>query len=304
MDAAPGSETSSPESSDSEHSDSEHSGSEHSDSEPSGSKHSGSDWEDMDDDAQLRLAAETSDLQWVQRLLAQADDPAALAAAADASGWTALSHASGIYRSFDDGGAGAALVKLLLDTYPAAALAQEDDGKIPLHAAAGGGIEENVRLLLAAAPYSAAMQDLRGDTPLDRLVHFCILRRGGNVEAHAYRTARLLLAAPGQQPGRLLQSLSRAGPAALPLYADVVSRHALTTAQWQRIPAPCPGLGPALPAVLERSTAEAALLVARLLQPERRRLQTAALALHRAQAASQTWLPQPLVWRILAACLA
>ncbi|PRW33130.1 ankyrin repeat PH and SEC7 domain containing [Chlorella sorokiniana] len=59
----------------------------------------------------------------------------------------------------------------------------------------------------------------------------------------------------------------------------------------------------ALPAVLQRSEAEAALLVARLPEPERRRLHTAALCLHRAEIRSQVWLPQPLVWRILAACL-
>lgn len=49
------------------------------------------------------------------------------------------------------------------------------------------------------------------------------------------------------------------------------------------VPCPCPGLGRALPAVLARSEAEAAQLVARLPPGDGQRLRTSALSLHRRQ---------------------
>lgn len=102
----------------------------------------------------------------------------------------------------------------------------------------------------------------------------------------------------------MLQSLNVGRPLSLPLFPDVVARYPLTPADWQLIPSPCPDLAAVLPIVLLRSPAEAALLVARLPRRARRRLRTAALSLHRAQATLDIFLPQPLVWRILAACLA
>ena len=102
----------------------------------------------------------------------------------------------------------------------------------------------------------------------------------------------------------MLQSLREGLPATLPLFADVASRNPLSPADWLLIPSPCPGLAAALPAVLKRSTAEAALLLARLPEAERCRLRTGALCLHRAQTVAGLALPQPLVWRILAAAMA
>ena len=125
----------------------------------------------------------------------------------------------------------------------------------------------------------------------------------GQWSCHRDSIARLLMAAPGQQPARLLQSL-RTQVAARPLYAEVASRYPLSPADWQLVPSPCPGLAAALPAVLARSAAEASLLVACLPETERNRLRTAALALHRAQTVARLSLPQPLVWRILAAVMA
>ena len=74
----------------------------------------------------------------------------------------------------------------------------------------------------------------------------------------------------------------------------------LTAEQWQLVPSPCPGLGRTLPPVLERSAAEAALLVAHMPPAERQQLQAAALCLHRAQKRADTPLPSSIVGRILA----
>lgn len=91
----------------------------------------------------------------------------------------------------------------------------------------------------------------------------------------------------------------------LPLYACVAARLPLTEAEWALVPLPCPGLGSALPAVLQRSEAEAALLVARLPASDKERVHTFALCLARAERERQLPpLPGPLVARLLALCLA
>ena len=87
------------------------------------------------------------------------------------------------------------------------------------------------------------------------------------------------------EPRQLLQALCDSPPHALPralaFIVDVVAGRPLTAAEWQLVPSPCAGLATSLSAVLERSPAEVVLLVARLPEPERRRLRTTALALHR-----------------------
>ena len=68
------------------------------------------------------------------------------------------------------------------------------------------------------------------------------------------------------------------------------------------MPAPCPGLGASLPAVLERSEAEAALLVDHLTDNNRQRLCTAALCLRRTERVHGLELPPaPLRPLLLAA---
>ena len=122
-------------------------------------------------------------------------------------------------------------------------------------------------------------------------------------------TARCLVAAgPASEA---LQTMSESlhmrydWQAALPLYADLVAAHTpLAEAEWALVPAPCPGLGAALLAVLQRSAAQAARLVAHMPAGDVRRLRTAALCLARAQRAHDAPLPQPLVWRVLSLCLA
>ena len=78
----------------------------------------------------------------------------------------------------------------------------------------------------------------------------------------------------------------------------------LLPSQWQRVPAPCPGLGAALPAVLARSEAEAGCLVGRLPVKERAWLRTAALCLGRAQRMEGVELERVLMGRMLALALA
>ena len=78
-----------------------------------------------------------------------------------------------------------------------------------------------------------------------------------------------------------------------PLYTLLVERVPLTPEQWGRIPAPCAGLGAALPAVLERSTEEACLLVHRLPPADRARLRTFAVSLARVQQHMPAPLPTP-----------
>ena len=77
----------------------------------------------------------------------------------------------------------------------------------------------------------------------------------------------------------------------------------LSAAEWQRVPAPCAGLGAALPDVLARSDAEPALLVQHLPEASKQRLRMAALCLGRAQRRHGASLPAPLVRALLAECL-
>lgn len=79
-----------------------------------------------------------------------------------------------------------------------------------------------------------------------------------------------------------------------------IARKPLAREAWALLPAPCPGLGEALPAVLERSQAEAHHLVGRILKGQLARLRTAALSLARAQREAGVELPAPLVARCLA----
>lgn len=87
------------------------------------------------------------------------------------------------------------------------------------------------------------------------------------------------------------------------LYLPLVARQPLTFAEWARVPAPSPGLGAVLPAVLMRSKAEAEALVAHLPEADRQRLRTAALCLARAQRRCRVHLPAELAGPQLAAAV-
>lgn len=110
---------------------------------------------------------------------------------------------------------------------------------------------------------------------------------------------------PGQLPqpaAPVLQALAQVHKQAL--MPVVAARAPLSPAEWQLIPPRCPGLSNALPAVLERSAAEAALLAARLPAADRARARCAALSLARAQREAGVELPPALVTHILGAALA
>ena len=231
----------------------------------------------------------------VRQLLASVPDPAATVAATTSVGLNAVHFAAAAPGA-------AQVLRLLIDAKPAAAAATDSLGSTPLHGAASRGNVEAVRLLLEAAPSSASMENNRGKMPFEAM-HFAHCASGRRWAADGYNTALQLMSASGQPASRLLRSLKAAVPAALPLFAALAARYPLTPADWSLVPSPCPGLAAALPAVLARSATEAALLMAHLPEPERRCLRCAALALHRAQAVADVELPQPLVWRILAACL-
>ncbi|KAI3426877.1 hypothetical protein D9Q98_006823 [Chlorella vulgaris] len=98
-----------------------------------------------------------------------------------------------------------------------------------------------------------------------------------------------------------LAALLAAGPAAQPLFADfVIARLPMTSKEWATVPAPCPGIGRALPAVLAHPAEQARWLVRHLPPADAQRLRTAAFSLHRAQQQLHVFLPSPVVWDILA----
>ena len=194
------------------------------------------------------------------------------------------------------------VVRLLLEAAPAAAARAADDGRFPLHWAAAYGNQEAVQMLLAAAPEAASK---RGGKPRRLPLEEAMLTAASYSRADSPRdpgahlmSARLLL--PATPTSDALAALLRAGKVAWPLFADLAASRALSLAQWKRIPAPCPGLGAALPAVLSRSEAEGRQLVRRLPDAERCRLRAAALALGWAQRALGIELPAVLVRRVLA----
>ena len=123
-------------------------------------------------------------------------------------------------------------------------------------------------------------------------------------------TARLLLAlgdlpsAPDSEAldDGIIRALLRVRPVGLgvQLLPAAVSRRPLAAQTWALLPSPCPDLGVALPAVLERSPEEARRLLWHLSAGERARLWTAALSLARAQREMGVELPAHVVTRCLA----
>ena len=191
-------------------------------------------------------------------------------------------------------------VRLLLEAAPASALTADARGCLPLHLAAQFGTADTVRLLLEAAPSAATTKNKNGELPLK-----CALFRMTVTDLEhvaKLEAARLLLSATPPEHALsalvIASRLSRDGN--ISLIANLAACTALSRAQWQRVPAHYPGLGAALPAVLARSTAEAALLVGRLPADERRRLRAGALCLGRAQRVLGVELPTALVGQVLA----
>ncbi|PSC68771.1 ankyrin repeat PH and SEC7 domain containing [Micractinium conductrix] len=224
----------------------------------------------------------------VATLLAAAADPDA----ADGYGWTALHHAT--YEGCE------VSMPALLAAGASPTAVVPRSATTPLHWAAAHGSTAAVALLLRAAPATAACRDMHGKTPL-ALALAC---------QRAAAARCLMEHAPLPPAGELLPAMSSFGDAMQPLYATLAARQPLSTGQWALVPSPCAGLGAALPAVLQRSTVEASLLVRRLPPADRGRLHTFALCLARAQRRRRKRrrprlppLPTPILWRLLALSL-
>ena len=230
-------------------------------------------------------------------------------------------------------------VRLLFEAAPATAAAADSNGRLPMHMAAdysnpealrvlleagapgvdivaeNGGLplhmaikfssnETSVCLLLAAYPAAALVTDSEGRLPLQLALHSIHMVADTRLDV-----ARTLLPASHLGAAQLLDMLASV-PAAIqpevqPFYADLAAHLRMTPRQWLRVPAPCRGLGTALPAVLERSQFEAALLLAHLPPAAAERLRVAALSLHRLQRSLllEAAVPAALVGRILALAL-
>lgn len=207
----------------------------------------------------LRKACRANDLGNAVALMVAGGDPAA----ADPRGFTAVHHAI-------DGSADERLVCALLAVAPEAALPSASKPEAP------SALEQAV---------------VRGDWAAAR----CLLERGAlPPAAQALEALELPCISPyGACPGFVV--LAPTPPA---LYAPLVARLALTPGEWRRVPTPCPGLAAALPAVLERSEAEAGQLVRRLPRNERQHMQATLLWLAAMQRRHGTALPPELHRRI------
>lgn len=256
----------------------------------------------------LHLAAHQGNLAIVRALLRAC--PSA-AADADSCGRLPLHYAA-------CSGGSLQLVQLLLAAAPACG--PDSQGRWPLHFAAwrGNASPAVVRLLLEAAPVAALLCDSSGQLPLevslaeaasswhesrdDSWAPQAMRGWAANAARHI-EVARLLLPTGGAAAqDAALAALARAAPAlaqmvpvAAPMWADVAARWRLTPQQWQQVPAPCPGLASALQAVLRRGEDEAACLVRCLTEADRARLRAAACALARVDPP----LPAPAVRAVL-----
>ena len=181
---------------------------------------------------------------------------------------------------------------------PAAA---DSAGWTPLALAAIGGCTEAARALAAAAPETCLIQHSgNGKYPVEWAlcsgywaVADCLLEHGPQPPAAAVLSG---LESGVRRHGATEETLA-------PLYVLLAARQPLTPADWQQLPAPCPGLGAALPAVLARSEAEAAQLVAHLPPADKQRLRTAALCIRRVERSGGLHLPAELQRPLLLAAL-
>eukprot|EP00887_Chlorella_sp_A99_P004094 scaffold23.g4094.t1 len=226
-----------------------------------------------------------------------------------------------------------AAIQLLLAAAPEVATAADQNGRCPLHLAAQEGHAAPILLLLAAAPEAAAVATIIGALPLhltagamdDAAVTELLLAAAPETERaliHDGRSAlclaasqahlsssRVLLERSAASTAELLADLLAAveDPGAVPecleavhtLLADLAATCALSPADWEALPTPCPGLARALPVALARSPAEAAQLVAHLPDAARGRLHALAVSLESLQRQLGLELPESIVRGIL-----
>ncbi len=198
-------------------------------------------------------------------------------------------------------------VEQLIAAAPNVVTTRATDGILPLHLACTAGNTSAAGALLAAAPSTAMASCRRDGLPFYALFHRVASKFKFWLDnsPHSPRVERLKsilrLLLPHVPPNVSLPALATMySDTVRPFYAELVTCWPLTADQWQQVPSPCPRLARALPTVLARSEAEAAALVAHLPAPDRCRLRTAALALHRQQRCLGVSLPADLTRRILA----
>ena len=149
-----------------------------------------------------------------------------------------------------------AAARLLLESAPAAAMAADRYSHLPLHAAARTGRDVVVRLLLDAAPQAAAEATADGDTPLQLALN----------EGRAPMARALLSAGPAAAVLAALAAANADVLDALPLFCDFLlapGRLPLAAADWALVPLPYPGIERALPAALACGADQAAQVVRR-----------------------------------------
>lgn len=167
--------------------------------------------------------------------------------------------------------------------------------RAPEHGAAERRPTAALRLLLAAQPEASLVRTSAGQLPLELALHWRHLD-----------AARCLLTDGEPTPvAETLAALASAGAWAQPLYATLVARQPLTDFEWELVPAPCAGLGAALPAVLARSVDEAAQLARRLPPADVARMRALALCTARCMRLSNLApLPTAIMWPLLALVVA
>ncbi|KAI7843837.1 hypothetical protein COHA_002735 [Chlorella ohadii] len=200
--------------------------------------------------------------------------------------------------------ASTAAVQHLLAAAPAAACVPDNEGYLPLHAAATFAHAGTVRLLLAAAPDTMMARNAGGCIPLKL------------VASHPNSQAASLLVAACPASTCLSVLIKKPHLAAACTAAFVAAHLPLTDEQWEQLrlaylngfrllsygPDHTPWESPAqaLPAALEHSPAQARQLVRLLSDTEQERLRTFGLCLARLQRHSGIFLPGPLVGKLMA----
>lgn len=211
----------------------------------------------------------------------------------DVDGMTPLHHAAQLGH--------AKVVEYLLAAAPATATTvTRVFGDTPLHKAVGGpadadGCAECVRLLVAAAPGTAAVADSWGNLPIHAAARrgYCGSVRALVAAAPATVTATdmnkqkpLQLAVAGQHwatVGTLLLAMLRCVP------------RPLTDDEWLLVPRQHPDLLPSLPAALQLSTAQAKRVMHRLSPAARSWVRLVVLALSSGKPSARPSLPPEMV---------
>jgi hypothetical protein len=193
--------------------------------------------------------------------------------------------------------------RLLIAAAPETCFMRDRDGDTPLMCAALQGNAGAIEQLLAAAPAAMAIANNQGKLPILAAVH----RYARQPDTQTLESARHLLGAG--DAAEVAAALRRAaddwdtfeGPTAAvqQLMVEFVALRALTAEQWAMLPADLPGLEAALPTVLARSEAEAAILMARLPAEKRAFLRAAMLSLARLQRITQLSIPAPALQHIV-----